>query len=169
MTNNDERARRATYTEDDFEDYYRDLIERWCNILEMPFNLDAQDGARENMRDDCMVWDEKTMEDTDEPAYTIRDLINEYLYFCLYEDMNDYLETTYDFNSFYEPVQGKISALAPDDQGNGVYAFHAYREGDKPYSHYDLTRMDAYFGTYKLNRETGHYEFTEPIKRNDDA
>lgn len=144
----------ANYTDETFEAYYHDLIERWCNILDMPMNLNAQDGARENMRDDSMVWDEETMEDTDEPAYTIRDLINEYLYFCLYEDLNDYLES---LNFDYEH-------LAADDQGDGRYDFYAYREGDKPFSHYDTSRMDRYVGTYVLNRATGHYEFTEPRK-----
>jgi hypothetical protein len=155
---------KANYTDDTFEDYYRDLIERWCNILEMPFNLDAQDGARENMRDDSMVWDEETMEDTDEPAYTIRDLINEYLYFCLYEDMNEYLENDWYFDSLSPNKEGKPAALAVDDKGNGQYEFFAYRPGDKPYSHYDTTRMDRYVGTYTLNRATGHYEFTAPRK-----
>lgn len=149
---------KAKYTEETFEDYYRDLIERWCNILEMPFNLDAQDGARENLRDDSMVWD------NDEPAYTIRDLINEYLYFCLYEDMDEYLENDWYFNSFFTNEGNKRAALAPDDQGDGRYDFYAYREGDKPYSHYDTSRMDRYVGTYTLNRATGHYEFTEPRK-----
>jgi hypothetical protein len=154
---------KANYTSDNFEDYYRDLIERWCNILEMPFNLDAQDGARENMRDDCMVWDVE-LGDTDEPNYTIRDLIQEYLYFCLYEDMDEYLTNTWYFESFFTNEGKKRAALAPDDKGDGTYEFFAYREGDKPYSHYDTTRMDRYVGTYTLNRATGHYEFTGPVK-----
>lgn len=96
MTNENAReryAQKATYTVDDFEDYYRKLIERWCAETGYVYDLDAWDGARENMRDDCMVWDEQTMEDTNEPAYTDQDLIDEYLYFHLTDAVDEFLES----------------------------------------------------------------------------
>jgi len=142
------------YTEENFEDYYRALIERWCAEQNIPFRLNEWDGARENMRDDAFEWDEETETISDEPAYTDEDLINEYLYFCLYDDMTDFMEGT--------PFQER--SLAPDDDGEGRYSMFVYRDGDDPYTFYDTDRMDKYTGTYKFDKATGHYTFTYQTK-----
>lgn len=145
---------KATYTEDNFEEYYRNLIETWCRDNGVAFRLDQWDGARENMRDDAMLFDTEKGEVTGYPEYTDQDLIDEYLYFCLNDDMEEFIEST--------PLYGR--SLSPDDQGEGKYALHVYRDGDKPYSHYDLSRMDAYWGTYTFDKATCTYHFTYPVK-----
>lgn len=145
---------KSTYTEETFETYYRELVERHCRDNGMAFRLDEWDGARENMRDDAFVFNQDTMEITGEPAYEDQDLIDEYLYFCLTDDLDDYIETT--------PFNGRC--LGPDDQGDGRYALHVYRDGDEPFSHYDLERMDRYYGTYTFDTATCTYSFTYPVK-----
>lgn len=145
---------KATYTEDNFEEYYRNLIEEHCRKEGMKFRIGPWDGARENMRDDAFGMDEATGYDNDEPSYTDEDLINEYLYFCLNDDLDEFMRATPFYNT----------ALSPDDQGDGTYAMHVYREGDKPYSHYDLSRMDVYRGTYTFDKATCTYSFTYPVK-----
>ena len=144
---------KATYTEDNFEEYYRALVEKWCTDNNAEFRLNEWDGARENMGDDAFEWDAEG-NDTGIVAYTDDDLISEYLYFCLNEDLDEYVNTL--------PMTLVGRMLAPDDQGDGKYAFHVYRDGDKPYSHYDVTRMDVYRGTYTRNGSS--YTFTEPVK-----
>lgn len=145
---------KSTYTEDNFEEYYRNLVEEHCRKEGMAFRLDEWDGARENMRDDAFGFDEETGYNDDEPTYTDDDLINEYLYFCLNDDLTDFIATT--------PFAQR--SLAPDDQGEGQYAMHVYRDDDKPYTHYDLSRMDVYRGTYTFDKATCRYTFTYPVK-----
>lgn len=137
----------AMYTEDNFEEYYENLVKEYCAKEGIAFRLDEWDGARENMRDDAFDME-------DNVAYTDQDLIDEYFYFCLNDDLSTFISTT--------PFANR--SLAPDDQGEGHYAMHVYRDGDKPYSHYILSDMDVYRGTYTFDKATCSYSFTHPVK-----
>jgi hypothetical protein len=151
---------KATYTEDNFEEYYRNLVEEYCRKEGMPFRLDEWDGARENMRDDAFEYDEEG-NDTGIIAYEDEDLIDEYLYFCLTADLDGFLETS----DWADNFDRKYLAPVHDDQ-EMIYEFFAYREGDKPYSHYDTGRMDLYRGTYTFIKEDGIFVFEPPVKIN---
>ena len=125
----------------------------------MLFRLDEWDGARENMRDDAFGFDEETGYNDDEPTYTDQDLIDEYLYFCLTDDLDGYTETSDWADNFDRKY------LAPDfNPDTMTWEIYVYREGDKPYSHYDTDRMDLYRGTYTFDKANCMYHFTEPVK-----
>jgi hypothetical protein len=152
-----ERVMKATYTENNFEDYYRELIERWCTENGIAFRLDEWDGARENMRDDCMEFDGH--EFTGEVEYTDQDLIDEYLYFCLTDDLDGYTETSDWADNFNRKY------LSPEHNPDTMtWSIWVYREGDKPYSHYDTDRMDKYVGTYTFDKANCMYHFEPPVK-----
>lgn len=161
MNFNEQRARydaqKATYTDDNFEDYYRELIERWCTENNIAFRLDEWDGARENMRDDCMEFD--GYEFTGEVEYTDWDLIHEYLYFCVNDDLDGYTETSDWADNFNRKY------LAPEvDLDTMTWEIYVYREGDKPYSHYVTSQMDLYRGTFTFDEPNCQFNFNEPVK-----
>jgi hypothetical protein len=143
---------KATYTEDNFEEYYEILVRNYCRDNGMFFRLDEWDGARENMRDDAFDED-------DNVAYTDQDLIDEYLYFCLTDDLDGYLETS----DWADNFNHKYLSPVHDDQAM-TWEIWVYREGDKPYSHYDTGRMDLYRGSYTFDKANCMYHFTEPKK-----
>lgn len=149
---------KATYTEDNFEEYYRNLVEEYCRKEGMAFRLDEWDGARENMQDDAFEIDDEGNE-TETVAYEDEDLIDEYLYFCLTADLDGYLETS----DWADNFDRKYLAPVHDDQ-DMTYEMFVYREGDKPYSHYDTGRMDLYRGSYTFDKATCSYTFQEPKK-----
>lgn len=141
-------AGNATYNEENFEEYYRSLVEEYCRVSGVAFRLDQWDGARENMRDDAFDEDGN-------PEYDNEELIYEYLYFCIYEDLDAYVQAS--------PFAGRNLAPVHDDQ-EMTYEMFVYREGDKPYSHYDTGRMDLYRGSYTFDEATCSFHFQEPTK-----
>jgi hypothetical protein len=145
-------AGNATYTEENFEEYYRNLVEEYCRKEGMAFRLDEWDGARENMRDDAFDED-------DNPEYDDEELIYEYLYFCLTDDLDGYTETSDWADNFDRKY------LSPEhDPDTMTWQIYVYREGDKPYSHYDTSRMDLYRGTYIFDKANCMFHFNEPRK-----
>jgi hypothetical protein len=153
-----ERVMKATYTEENFEEYYRKLVEDHCAKEGMTFRLNEWDGARENMRDDAFGMDEES-DDPDEPTYTDEDLIDEYLYFCLTDDLDGYTETSDWADNFNRKY------LNPEHNPDTMtWTIWVYREGDKPYSHYDTDRMDKYVGTYTFDKANCMYHFEPPVK-----
>lgn len=153
----DDMSQKATYTEHNFEEYYEKLVRDYCEREGMTFRLNEWDGARENMRDDCMEFDGN--EFTGEVEYTDQDLIDEYLYFCLIDDLDGYTETSDWADNFNHKY------LSPDhDPDTMTWSIYVYRDGDIPYSHYITSDMDLYVGTYTFDKVNCMFHFNEPVK-----
>jgi len=144
----------ANYTEDNFEEYSMSVIKRECDKRGWVVNGSAEEGSIQNNRDDAFEIDGNGMAAVEKPAYDDEDIWEEYMYFLLWEAIDDFLSTT--------TFAGKNLSPVYDDQ-DMTYEMYVYREGDKPYSHYDESRMDLYRGSYVID-DKGSVTVTLPEK-----
>lgn len=145
---------KATYTEDNFEEYCINLIKVECNKRGWEVNGSAEEGSIQNNRDDAFDIEGNGPDAKEVIAYEDEDIWDEYVYFLIWEALDDFLSTT--------TFAGKNLSPVYDDQ-EMTYEMYVYREGDKPYSHYDVSRMDLYRGSYTIN-DKGSVSVTLPEK-----
>lgn len=145
---------KSTYTEDNFEEYSSAVIARECEARGWEVNESAEEGSIQNNRDDAFKIDGNGVAAIEKPAYTDEDIWEEYVYFLITEGLDDYLSDSW--------LAQRMLAAVHDDQEE-TYEMYVYRDDDKPYSHYDVSRMDLYRGSYHID-DKGHTSYTFPQK-----